>query len=95
MRNFVLGFMAGAVSLYGSMCFHFVQADDGTHLIAKTALTFKDTYVDIRKFGAADWREHVPLAQALINADKKDLMDDAIENTVRNAWDNLWEPGKR
>ena len=95
MRNFVLGFFAGAAALYSSMCFHVVRADNGTHMVAKTALTFRDSYVDVRKFDVAEWREHVPLAEALLKANKKELMGDGVENSVRNAWDNLWEPRRR
>ena len=95
MRHFVLGFFAGAATLYGSMCFHIVHTSTGTHLVSKTALTFRDTYIDIREFGVTEWREHVPLAEALIKADKRDLMADSAQNTVHNAWDNLWESRKR
>ena len=95
MRNFILGCMVGAVTLYGSMCFHVVRARDATHVIPKMALTFTDTYVDIREFGVPEWRKHVPLAEALIRANKRELMSDALENSVRNAWDNLLESKSR
>ncbi len=91
MRNFVLGFLAGAACLYSSMCFHIVQADKGTYLIPKTALTFRDTFVDIRQFGVVEWKQHVPLAEAMIKSDKEELMNEAVGNSVRNAWDNLWD----
>ena len=72
-----------------------IRADNGTHMVAKTALTFRDSYVDVRKFDVAEWREHVPLAEALLKANKKELIGDGVENSVRNAWDNLWEPRRR
>lgn len=89
MRNFVLGFIVGAASLYGSMCFHIVRASDGHHVFAKSGLTFRDTYVDIREFKLTDWREHVTLAEAMIKADKGSLMGNSAENTVRDAFDGL------
>jgi hypothetical protein len=90
MRNFLLGCMVGAAGLYGSMCFHVIQAKDGHHFVPKTALTFKDSYVDIRSFDVATWREHVPLAEAIMKANKPQLMQDAASIAVENAFDNLW-----
>ncbi|MFM2096607.1 MAG: hypothetical protein RIS70_3731 [Planctomycetota bacterium] len=91
MRNFLLGFIAGAATLYGSMSFHLIQAKDGFHLIRKNSLTFTDTYADIREFGVGDWREHSGLAEALTKSDRPSLMDDAVKNSVRNSWNHLWE----
>jgi hypothetical protein len=95
MRGFVPGFIAGAVTLYVSMCFHVVIASDGYHFVPKTALTFKDTYVDIRQFSVTDWRNHVPLAEAMMKAEKHDVIQDAGQNAVHNAFDNLWNQQKR
>ena len=95
MRGFIPGFIVGAATLYGSMCFHLVRADDGTHVVAKTALTFKDTYVDITKYTVADWRDHVPLAEAIMKANKPELVHAATEHAVRNAFDNLLDRQKR
>ncbi len=90
MRNFVLGFACGAAALYGSMSFHIVRAEDGHHVIAKTGLTFRDTYVDIRKFGFVEWKDHVGLADALHKAGKKDVVQGATEHAVRNTLDGLF-----
>ena len=95
MRGFIPGFIAGAAALYGSMCFHIVYADDGYHFVPKNALTFKDTYVDIRHFTFADWRDHVPLAEAMMKAEKHEVIRDAAQNAVHNAWDNLWDGQRR
>jgi hypothetical protein len=89
MRNFLLGFFVGAATLYGSMCFHIVKAEDGYHLVAKTGLSFRDTYVDVRKFTVTDWQDHVGLAQALLKSDKGELLGESAENTVREVFDGL------
>ncbi|MGE0759685.1 MAG: hypothetical protein AB7O38_21900 [Pirellulaceae bacterium] len=89
MRSFLLGFVLGAATLYGSMCFHVVQAQDGYHVVAKTGLTVRDTYVDIRNFTLTDWREHVGLAEALMKANKSGLVGQTAENTVRQVFDDL------
>lgn len=89
MRNFLLGCIVGAVGLYGSMCMHVVQAKDGLHFVPKTALTFRDTYVDIREFDVGTWRDHVPLAEAILNSKKSQLVQDSAASAVENAFDNL------
>jgi hypothetical protein len=89
MRGFLLGFVVGAATLYGSMCFHIIRTNEGHQVLAKTGLTFRDTYVDIRQFGLTDWRDHVALAEALVKSDKADLMGNSAENTVRDVFDNL------
>ena len=89
MRSFVLGFLLGAATLYGSMCFHVVQSDDGYHVVAKSGLSFRDTYVDVRKFGLSDWRDHVGLAEALLKAGKGNLLGETAQNSVRNVFDDL------
>lgn len=89
MRNFILGCVVGAAGLYGSMCFHIVRAADGHHFVPKSALTFKDSYVDIRAFDVATWREHVPLAEAIMKADKPQLVQNAAATAVENAFDHL------
>ena len=90
MRNFVSGFLCGAAALYGSMSFHIVRAEDGHHVIAKTGLAFRDTYVDIRKFGIVEWKDHVGLADALHKSGKKDIVQGATGNAVRNTLDGLF-----
>ena len=89
MRNFILGCIVGAAGLYGSMCFHVVRAADGHHFVPKTALTFKDSYVDIRDFDLTQWREHVPLAEAMIKSDKRELIQNAATAAVENAFDHI------
>jgi hypothetical protein len=88
-RNFLLGFILGAASLYGSMCFHIVRAEDGYHFVPKTGLSFRDSYVDIRKFTVSEWRGHVGLAEAILKADKGQLLGNSAENTIRSVFDDL------
>jgi hypothetical protein len=90
MRGFTTGFIAGAAVLYGSMCFHVVLADDGYHFVQKTALTFKDTYADIRRYDVAEWRNHVPLAEAMLKAEKHEVIRNSAQGAVQNAFENLW-----
>ena len=89
MRNFILGCIVGAAGLYGSMCFHIVRAKDGHHFVPKTALTFRDSYVDIRAFDVGAWRDHVPLAEAMLKSNKQELLQDSATIAVENAFDQL------
>ena len=95
MRSFILGFILGAATLYGSMCFHIIRAADGHHVVAKTALTFRDTYVDIRPFDVGQWKDHVPLAEAMMKADKSELIQGAAESAIQNALENIWDRQRR
>ena len=89
MRNFLFGCIVGAVGLYASMCFHIIRARDGYHFVPKSGLMFKDTYVDIRSFDVAAWRDHLPLAEALIQSDKRQLVQDSATVVVENTFDKL------
>ena len=89
MRDFIFGAVIGAAALYGSMSFHVVQAEDGYHFVPKTALTFRDTFVDIRQFNFMDWRDHVPLAEAIMNSQRHELVRDSAQSAVQNAFENL------
>ena len=40
-------------------------------------------------------RNHVPLAEAMMKAEKHDVIQDAGQNAVHNAFDNLWNQQKR
>lgn len=95
MRGFILGAVVGAAVLYASMCFHIILADDGYHFVPKTALTFRDTYVDVREFTIVDWRDHVPMAEAMMKAEKHDVIRDAGQDAVKNAFENMWNRQKR
>jgi hypothetical protein len=95
MRNFILGCIVGAAGLYGSMCFHVVRANDGHHFVPKSALTFKDSYVDIRSFDMSTWRDHVPLAEAMMKSGKPQLVQESAANAVENAFGELLNRAKR
>lgn len=95
LSSFILGFIVGAVSLYVAISFHIVRAEDGHHLVPKTSLGFSDTYVDIRGYTISDWREHVPLAQAIVKAEKQDLLKDAAQISFQNTFEDLFPSRRR
>jgi hypothetical protein len=90
MRNFIVGYLAGAISLYVALGFHVVRTQDGHHVIAKTSLALRDTYVDIRPFGVNEWKDHLELADAMRKAGKDELVKGAAESAVRRTLDGLF-----
>lgn len=85
-HSFLLGAVAGAISLYCAMTFHVVRAEDGIHIVPKVSNGLRDAYVDIRDFNTAQWNQHRHVALALINADKEELLrDSAMSNLRRTA----------
>jgi hypothetical protein len=90
MRNFIVGFFAGAATLYGALSLHVVRAQDGHHFVAKSSLAVRDTYVDIRPFGVNEWKDHLELADAMRKAGKDDLVKGAAESAVRRTLEGLF-----
>ncbi len=90
---FIVGFMLGCLTLFFSMHYHFVHAQDGWHPIRKTIPRLSDTFVDIRSFGHSQWLEHPGLAAAITEAKKTELISQSIGNTalqpVQNTIDNV------
>jgi hypothetical protein len=90
MRNFILGFLVGAATLYGALNLHIVRAQDGHHVLRKSTLAARDTYVDIRPFGVNEWKDHLELADAMRKAGKDDLVKGAAESAVRRTLEGLF-----
>lgn len=89
LSSFILGMVVGAGLLYGALNYHLIHADDGMHLIPKLESQLSLTYVDIREFTVADWAKHTELAAALMQADRGDLIEDAANDALHNALDNV------
>ncbi|MDA7950215.1 MAG: hypothetical protein MPJ24_01915, partial [Pirellulaceae bacterium] len=73
------------VLMFGSINYHVVRAEDGFHLIPKMAAKFEDAYVDIREFDVENWQKHPSLVAAIIKADKKDLLNDSVSETLKSS----------
>ena len=90
MRNFLAGFLTGALTLFVAMCFHVVRAKDGFHVIPKVTASLKDPYVDIREFGFSDWQEHPELSAAIAKAEKSDILKDSAGDSIHRSIDDLF-----
>jgi len=91
LMTFILGMITGGAVLYAALHYHLIRASDGLHLVAKTKPQITATYVDIRSFRVADWTQHPALLQALLNANKPDLVEGAASDALQNGLDHLWE----
>jgi hypothetical protein len=87
--TFLLGVAVGALLIYAVLNYHIVHARDGLHLIPKADATLAATYVDIRRFGPADWAQHPDLAMALLQANRRDLMESAAADALREGLDRF------
>jgi hypothetical protein len=89
LMTFFFGMIAGAVLLLGAQRYHVIRADDGLHLVPKLHANLADTYVDIRSFTGADWISHPDLASAMIDDDRRELVEGAATDALQNGLDRF------
>ncbi|TWT74338.1 hypothetical protein [Allorhodopirellula solitaria] len=77
MLKFFSGVVLGAALIYNAMHFHLVRGQNGVFMVSKETSNLSDVYVDIRNFTLDDWRQHKPLAAAMVKSDHSELLDDA------------------
>ncbi len=87
--SFFTGVLTGGAIIYFTMNYHLIHAQDGFHLIPKVNAQLSSTYADIRAYKVADWAQHADIAAALVNANRRDLLDNAINGTLNNGIDRL------
>jgi len=96
--SFLTGVFVGATIMLLAIKFHYVQAEDGFHIVPKLTSSMTDTYVDIREFGPTDWAEHRMLLAALVRAEKGHVVQDqsleGVRGTLTNALDSLRDLGR-
>ncbi|MBI1371457.1 MAG: hypothetical protein GC159_01665 [Phycisphaera sp.] len=66
--------LIGAGLMYYALGHHFVKASTGSVTVPKASLTLSDTWVDIREWTAADFKEHPEVTKALIDNGHGDLV---------------------
>ena len=94
LMTFFLGMVAGGLLLYGALQFHIVRADDGFHVVPKVEAKIAATYVDIRNFSFADWKQHTDIAAALMRAEKEELMKNAASDAINQSLDKWLGTGE-
>jgi hypothetical protein len=77
MSKFFFGLVLGATLMYTTMHYHLVRGDEGIFLIPKVTNQLGDAYVDIRGFTLEDWKQHKPLAAAMMKSNRAEILSDA------------------
>ena len=97
MRRFIAGMFCGAALLYVAMHYYFVRGNEGVFLVPKISNNLSGVYVDIRQFNLNDWKEHKPLAAAIMQSNRSHLLEDASLGSFRESIgalvDGLFEQG--
>jgi len=74
MSRFLFGMITGAALLFVAMHYHIVRGKDGVFVVPKISNNLSDVYVDTRQFDLGDWKSHKPLAAAIMQSDRSDLL---------------------
>ncbi|QDS87643.1 hypothetical protein EC9_18220 [Rosistilla ulvae] len=88
--SFLLGVAVGAGTLYTAMNYHVVRSDGGTHLVRKTQVGLDGTFADIRQFSITDWRDRPQLTQAMLKAQRSDLMPNSPTQSLQQRVGSLF-----
>jgi hypothetical protein len=91
LTSFLTGAFVGATIMVLAMKFHFVQANDGFHMVPKLTSSMSDTYADIREYSVAEWNEHRLLLAALVRAEKSHVVQDKTLSGVGEKFGNALE----
>jgi hypothetical protein len=94
MARFLFGMITGAVLLFAAMHYHVVRGKEGVYLVPKISNNLSDVYVDTRQFGLSDWKNHKPLAAAIMQSNQAHLLEDStltgFRDSVRGLVDGLF-----
>ena len=85
MSRFFAGMFCGALLLFIVMHYHLVHGKNGVVLVPKISNNFSDIYTDIREFDLTDWKEHKPLAAAIMRSNQAELIDDSAHRSFRES----------
>jgi hypothetical protein len=85
MSRFIAGMICGATLLFIAMHYHVVRGKDGVFLVPKITNNLSDVYVDIRQYDLSDWKEHKPLAAAIMQSNRSHLLEDASLGSFRES----------
>lgn len=88
-KYLVLGIVLGGAAVAGALQYHLLQTTEGMVLVPKTDSTLSDTYVDIRDFGVSEWNEHRNIVDALLKADRQDVLKGSAVDGIKQSVDNI------
>jgi hypothetical protein len=84
-----LGIIIGAGVIFGAFNYHLLQTSTGMQICPKRSASLSETYVDIRKFTAADWATHPTLSADIVAAEKQHLMGESPTTAVENSFHQI------
>ena len=89
-KPFLLGSLAGAGLMFGSLNYHVVQSHDGLQIVPRTPQpSLGLAYADIRQWDAQQWSDRSNLARALVAHGASDLISQSVvENVTRSMNDD-------
>jgi len=67
--------------LFVTMHYHIVRGNSGVVLVPKITNNFSDVYTDIRSFDLQDWKQHKPLAAAIMRSNQADLLKNSAHRS--------------
>ncbi|MEN1680886.1 MAG: hypothetical protein AAGJ46_14960 [Planctomycetota bacterium] len=79
---FLVGVSVGFGMHHLGMSYHFVQADDGLHVVPKLEAELDGWYVDVRSFTISDAARHVGLLAAIEHSDDLSLRQQLREKLL-------------
>jgi hypothetical protein len=91
MPRFLFGMIAGALLMHTIMHYHVVRGNEGIFLVAKLSNNLSHIYVDTRKFDVDDWRDHRPVAAAIMKSNRSHLLETQPLSSLRSTLGGLVE----
>jgi phosphoglycerol transferase MdoB-like AlkP superfamily enzyme len=76
------------ILLLVAMNLHFVKTDSSLVVMRKESMTLEDTYVNVTKWKADDFREHPYISRELMKRGYEELVGEA-QKELGELWDNL------
>lgn len=90
-KYLLLGIVLGGATVAGALQYHLLNTVEGLVLVPKTNSTLSDTYVDIRSFGVSEWNEHRQVVDAILKADRQDILSDSAVEGFKDSVDKLFD----
>lgn len=82
-KTFMTGLCLGSVTSFVAMQIHVVNTNDGLTVLPRAHRPpVSSTYVDVRKWSLAMWRQHPEVAEAALKSGRVDLLGDGALNSI-------------
>ena len=83
LKTFLIGLFVGCTGSLVAMQIHVVNTDDGLIVLPRSNRPpISTTYVDVRKWSLAMWRQHPDVAEAALKSGRVDLLGDGALNSL-------------